>query len=142
MRSPETLQRPLRDSGGLRRNADAATIERGKRDLVAIAFFSYAIFDWHLAIGERKPGASRGVDSEFLFFFANGESRRAFFNDQRRDSLLSFFRLRVHVDDRRIGCATVGDPGLRAVDDVASPLRTAFVARAAAFEPACGSVRA
>ena len=69
------FERALRDPGGLRGDADAPAIERGERDLVAFAFLADAICDRHFAIGERKLGASGGVDAELLFFLADRESR-------------------------------------------------------------------
>ena len=65
----------LRDAGGLRGNADAPAIERGKRDFVSFAFGSDAICDGHFAVREGKFAASGGVDAKFFFFLADGETR-------------------------------------------------------------------
>ena len=69
-----------------------------------------------------KFGASRGVDAEFFFFLADLEAGRAALDDQRRDSFFAFCRIRIHVNDGRVGHAAVGDPGFCAVDDVAVAL--------------------
>ena len=58
------------------------------------------------------------MNAEFLFFFADLESQRAFLNYERRDSLLALFRLRIHVDDSGVSHATVRDPCFRTVDYV------------------------
>ena len=71
------FERALRDSGGLRGDADSSAIKSRERDLVSFAFLADAIPRGHLAIGERKFGASRRVNAELFFFLADGESRRA-----------------------------------------------------------------
>src|SRR5271166_4184996 len=109
------FERALRDSGGLRGDSDAAAIERRERHFVALALLPDAIFGRNFAIREGKLGAGGRVDPELLLFLAHSESRRALLNDQRRDSLLAFFRLRVDVYDRGVGRAAVRDPRLRAV---------------------------
>ena len=120
----------MRDAGGLRGDADAAAIERGERDFVAFAFVADAIGGGNFAIGEGEFGAGGGVDAEFFFFLADGETRRALFDDERGDSLLAFFRMRVDVDDGGIGGAAVGDPGFGAVDDVLVAFADGFGVRA------------
>src|ERR1700684_3547528 len=92
--SQRRFERALRDTGGLRRDANAPAIERRKRNLISFAFFADAIPGGHFAIAEGKFGASRRMDAQFFFFFAHGKSRRPFFHDQRRDALLALFRLR------------------------------------------------
>ena len=66
------------------------------------------------------------VNAEFFLFLADAESARAFLNDQRRDSLLAFFRLRIHIHDRCICRAPVRDPRLRSVDYVRIALANGF----------------
>ena len=50
------------------------------------------------------------------------ESGRAAFDHQRSDSFFAFCGIGVHIDDRSVGHAAIGDPRLRAVDDVAVAL--------------------
>ena len=66
------------------------------------------------------------MNAQLFFFLADFEAGRFFLDHQRGDSLLSFFRLRIDVDERGIGDAAVGDPGFRAVDDVAIALEDGF----------------
>ena len=54
----------------------------------------------------------------FFFFFAGLEAGRPAFHDEGRDALFTFCRVRVHVDDGRVGHAAGRNPGLGAVDDV------------------------
>ena len=112
------FERALRDAARLRGDADAAAVERRKRDLVSFAFVADAIGHRHFAIGEDQFAARGGADAEFLFFLADLEARRALFHDQRGDSFFALWRIGVHVDDRGIGRAAVGDPRFGAIDDV------------------------
>ena len=99
--SERRFEGALGDARGLRGDADASAIESRERDLVAFAFVADAIRHRNFAIGEGKFGAGCGVNAQFFFFLADVEAGRAFFDDQRGDSLLAFFRMRVHVDDAR-----------------------------------------
>jgi len=108
----------LGDADSLRGDADAAAVERGERDFVAFAFIADAIGGGDYAIGEDQFAASGGVDAEFLFFFADFEAGRAFFDDDGGDASFAFGRLGVDVHDGGIGGAAVGDPGFGAVDDI------------------------
>ena len=113
------LKRALGNPHGLRGNADAPAVERGERDLVAFALGADSVLDGYFAVGEGKLDAGRGVDAEFLLFFADFEARRAALDHQRGDALFAFWRVRIYIDDRGVSGAAVGDPGLRAVHDVA-----------------------
>src|SRR5580700_4545281 len=108
----------LRDAGGLRGDADAAAVERRESHLVAFAVVADAIGVGDFAVGENQFAASCGADAEFFFFFADFESRRAFFYDQGGDAFFALFGMRVDVDDGGVGGAAVGDPGFGAVEDV------------------------
>src|SRR5271155_3277407 len=121
-----SLKCALCDSGGLRRYADAAAIESRKSDLISFAFLADAIPGGHFAIAEGKLGASRRVNAELFFFLAYSESRGSFFHHQRRDAFLALFRLRVHVHNRGIRGAAIGDPCLGAVDYVFVALAHSF----------------
>ena len=127
---PGILQRgfecALCDSGGLRGNADAAAIERRECYLVAFAFAAYSIRHWNLAIAEDEFAASGGADAEFLFFPADFKSRCAFFHDHGSDSFFAFCGFGVHVDDRGIGCAAIGDPRLGAVQNIVIAVSHSF----------------
>ena len=69
------------------------------------------------------------MNAEFFFFLADGKSRRAFRDDERGNSLLAFFRLRIDVENHGVGLAAIGDPCFRAVDDVAVALEDGFGAQ-------------
>src|SRR5580692_3476774 len=83
----------LRDAAGLGGDADAAAVERGERDFVTFAFAADAIGFGDFAIGEDEFAARGGVDAKFFFFFADLETWRAFFNDQRGDAFFAFGRI-------------------------------------------------
>src|SRR5579864_7324975 len=110
------IKRPLRNPGCLRGDADAAAIEHRKRALVTLPFFAEPVGGWNLAIGEGESRASRGMNAKLLLLLADGKSRSALLHQQRGNSLFALLRLRVHIDDARVRCAAVGDPGFRAVD--------------------------
>ena len=93
--------------------------ERRKRDLVAFAFVADAIRQQ--ALRNRVNTNSQhavALNAEFFFFFADLEARRSFLDDHRGDSFFPFRRIGIHVNDRRVGRAAIGDPRFRAVDDV------------------------
>ena len=60
------FKRSLRDADGLRRDADATSIQKFQRDPQAVAFFSEAIPFRDFAIGERVISAEREVRSPIL----------------------------------------------------------------------------
>ena len=66
------------------------------------------------------------MNPELFFFLADAESASAFLNDQRGNSLLTFFGLRIHVSDCCICRAAVRNPGFRAVDYVRIALANRF----------------
>src|SRR2546422_188336 len=116
------LKRALGNPHGLRGNADAPAVERGERDLVAFALSADSVLDGHFAVGEGKLDAGRGVDAEFLLFFADFEARRAALDHQRGDALFALWRGRIYIDDRGVSGTAVGGPSLRAGPDVAGAL--------------------
>src|SRR5258708_15449030 len=120
------LESALRGAGSLRGDADAPVVQRRERYFVAFPFVADAIRGRNNAIGENQLAARRGADAEFFFFLADLESRRAFFHNQRGDSFFAFRRFRVHVDDRGIRRAAIGDPGFRTVEQVSLALFDGF----------------
>jgi len=80
----------LRDASGLRGNSDSAAVESGERHFVAFAFVADTIRGGHFAIGEDEFATCGRVDAKFFFFFADFESRRSFFDDERGDAFSPF----------------------------------------------------
>src|SRR6266404_6016706 len=107
-------------------NAAAPAIERRKRDFIAFTFIADAIGDGHSAIVEDQFAAGCCVDAELLFLLADFKSRRASFDDQRGDTFFTLGRLRVHVHDRRIRRAAIGDPGFGAIEHIGVALFDGF----------------
>src|SRR6267378_1458011 len=66
---------------GLRGDADTPAVQSRKCDFVALAFIPDAVCNRHFAIREDELAARRCADPQFLFFFANLETPRAFFHD-------------------------------------------------------------
>ena len=60
------FERALRDSHGLRGDADAAAVEEFQRDLQPLAFFAQAIFLRDFAIGERDFRRARSAQSHLI----------------------------------------------------------------------------
>ncbi len=60
------FERALRDSHGLRGDADAAAVEKFERDFQALAFFAQAILFGDFAIGERDFRRARSAQTHLI----------------------------------------------------------------------------
>ena len=108
----------LRDAERLRRDADAAAVQRRHRDLEALTFLAEQVFLGHLDVVEDQLRGGRGADAHFVVMVAEGEALPAFFDDKGRDAARADIRRgdrEYHIGIRLGG---VGDKDLAAVEQV------------------------
>ena len=108
----------LRDAERLRRDADAAAVQRRHRDLEALTFLAEQVFLGHLDVVEDQLRGGRGADAHFVVMVAEGEAPPAFFDDKGRDAARADIRRgdrEYHIGIRLGG---VSDKDLAAVEQV------------------------
>src|SRR5207237_6394987 len=106
------------EAEGLRRDADAAAVEPGHRDLEALALVAQTVLDGNAAVLEDELRGVRRADAELLFGFRHEEALARLLDQQRRDAMAAFRLHGLHEDERRRGLTPAGDEDLAAVDDV------------------------
>ena len=116
------VERGLADAHRLGADRGARAVENPKRDLVALAFFSQAILDRHLTVGEMERGGGRAADPELALELADGEAWEGRLHEKGRHAALAAALVdrREERDDRRL--ASVRHPELDAVQHVAVAL--------------------
>ena len=108
------IQRALRDAERLRRDADAAAVERGHGDGEALALFVEHVLRRDLKALEEQLGRARAVDAHLLFDLADREAGPGLLDDERADALVAQRRILRGVGDADARLRAVRDPHLAA----------------------------
>ena len=112
------VERALRDAQRLRGHARPGSVQRLHRHDEAHAFLGKQVLLWARGSPGRPAPRAGSPDAHLVLLLAEGEARRAFFDDERRESPRAP-RLVGAGDDRvDVRLAAVGDPLLRAVEHV------------------------
>src|SRR5262249_19665063 len=107
-----------RDADRLRRDADAAAVERVHRDAETFARLAEEVLLRHARVLEQNLGRRRRADAGLLLVLADRDARRVARDEERADALrLRRARVGARVDDEHARDAAVRDPDLRAVQD-------------------------
>ena len=98
--------------------ADPAAVQRGHGDLESFAFFAKHLIQRHFDVLEDQFHGLRRTNAHFVFFFAKGEARRAFFQDKRGNSSHASGLVGHRKYDIGFGFAGIGDENLAAVQHI------------------------
>src|SRR5207245_5010195 len=75
-----------RYADGLRRDADAAAVQRGHRDLEAFSLFAQAVGGWDLHVGQEDLYSARSVDTELDLVMRPVKARGLGIHEERGDA--------------------------------------------------------
>ena len=97
----------------------AFVIEAGHQHFRAVADATQHIFFRHFAVVEEQGEGVRAAHAQLVEMGAVGEALHAFFDDEGSHAFGPGVRVGLGVNDQGIGVATVGNPHLGTVEDVA-----------------------
>ena len=105
-------ERAARKNGSL-------VIEAARQNPDTITDLPQNVLGRDLAILEKHPIGVRAAHAELVELGAEAQTGEPLLDDEDSDALRSRVRIRLGVNDERVGVSTIRDPHLRAVDDVA-----------------------
>lgn len=111
------VKHALRETDHLSADTDAALVENLNGDLVALALLADEVLGRHLDLVKVDGARARGADTELTLLLANLDAH-VFSHSKGRDTLVALRRVALGKDNEEVSLTTVGDPHLRAVDDV------------------------
>ena len=114
------LERGPRDSDRLRRNAQAAIVERLHCVDKTLRLVAEEIFPRHSHVVEVERDRWRRAQPELVFFLADSESRQIGRDDERADSATAAARatrVGTRHGENRAGGVAVGHPALGSVEN-------------------------
>src|SRR4029079_9193761 len=112
------IEQALRDPDGMRRQTEAAHIERAERDLEALAVRADEVRRRHAHVVEVELRGRRSVQSHLLVVRTDLETLRVTLDHERGDALAALREIDVREDHEHVGDRSVRDERLRAIDDV------------------------
>src|SRR6516165_5915893 len=100
------LPASLGDAHHLRTDTDASFVESFDCDLVTLSNFTQNVPFGNAAIFQNQFAGARRPDAEFVLLFADSESGKVTFYEERRNTLVSLFRIyiRKHDEKARFDC--------------------------------------
>ena len=101
------------------RQHNAFVVEAGHQHIDAVADRTQHVLLRHLAVGEHQFAGVGAAHAELVELLRRRETLEAFFDDERGDAARAGGAVGLGVDHQRVGHRPVGDPHLRAVEDVA-----------------------
>ncbi len=108
--------RALRDAQRLRRNTDAAAVQRCHRDFEALPFLAEQVLLGYLHVVENQFRRRGGTDTHLIVMVAKREALPALFYDKRRNAARADIRCRHRKDNVGIRLGRVGDENLATVE--------------------------
>ncbi len=115
----DLIERGLHDAYGAGGENRPLIVQSRHQDLHPPALRSEQILGRHLTVGENKFARLRAPHAELVELFPDAEALEGAFDDERGDAPALRRRIRLGIDDDHLGDGTVGDPELRAVEDIA-----------------------
>lgn len=110
------LERAQRQTGHLRRDTNAAFIQKADGVLVPVALLAEQILAWDLDVVEVDDACAGCLDAELLLFLRDAEALGALLDDKRCDALVLLLGRQVGKHDEEVGFHAVCDPHLAAAD--------------------------
>ncbi|EAU62243.1 conserved hypothetical protein [Stigmatella aurantiaca DW4/3-1] len=112
------LERGPGDAQRLRGDADPAAVQRAHGDLEALALLAQEVLGRHAHVLEEHGAGVRRADAHLLVRLGPDEARRVRGHDEGGDALVARLLVRHREQHDGVRLGAVGDPVLRAVDDV------------------------
>ena len=97
------------------RKHHALIVEAGHQHLDALAFFPKDILVRHFAVFENQLSGIRPAHADLVEMRRCREPSHLFLDDKGRDPARPRLRVRLRVNDQRVGVRPVGDPVFRPV---------------------------
>jgi hypothetical protein len=110
------LERAQRQPGHLRRDTDAAFVQKADGVLISLALLAKQVLAGDLDVVEVDDACAGRLDAELLLLLCDAEALCALLDDKRCDALVLLLGRQVGEHDEEIGFHAVGDPHLAAAD--------------------------
>src|SRR6185369_5632722 len=108
------FERDARTANAHGAKLEASDVQNVEGDDVSLADFAKQIFCGNLTVCEDERARGRSSDTHLVFFGADREARKSFFNQKCGELFAVDFR----EDGEKVGKAGIGDPHLFAIQDV------------------------